>query len=70
MIQIVNFSDGSIGSGPNAFDPSEFPSLGGGSGGGGLPGRPNYGELYHRKLEIFYMILIFSKFQNILFYYF
>lgn len=34
--------DGSIGSGPNAFDPSEFPSLGGGSGGGGLPGRPNY----------------------------
>lgn len=35
---------GSIGSGPNTFDPSEFPSLGGGSGGGGLPGRPNYGK--------------------------
>merc|ERR1719232_1478095 len=34
--------DGSIGSGPNTFDPSEFPSLGAGSGGGGLSGRPNY----------------------------
>merc|ERR1719480_448758 len=31
--------DGSLGSGPNTFDPSEFPSLGGG---GGLAGRPNY----------------------------
>ena len=30
--------------GPNTFDPSEFPSLGGGSGGAGLAGRPNYGE--------------------------
>jgi len=28
--------------GPNTFDPSEFPSLGGGSGGAGLAGRPNY----------------------------
>ena len=36
--------DGSIGSGPNTFDPSEFPSLGAGSGGGGLSGRPNYGK--------------------------
>merc|ERR1719244_2379294 len=36
--------DGSIGSGPNTFDPSEFPSLAGGGGSGpGLPGRPNYG---------------------------
>merc|ERR1719270_510768 len=34
--------DGSLGSGPNTFDPSEFPSLGQGSGGGGLAGRPNY----------------------------
>lgn len=34
--------DGSLGSGPNTFDPSEFPSLGAGSGGGGLAGRPNY----------------------------
>lgn len=35
--------DGSIGSGPNTFDPSEFPSLAGGGGSGpGLPGRPNY----------------------------
>merc|ERR1719228_3263924 len=34
--------DGSIGSGPNTFDPSEFPSLGGGGGGQGMPGRPNY----------------------------
>merc|ERR1719382_1806848 len=30
------------GSGPNTFDPSEFPSLGGGGGGQGMPGRPNY----------------------------
>ena len=36
--------DGSLGSGPNTFDPSEFPSLGAGSGGGGLAGRPNYGK--------------------------
>merc|ERR1719228_975058 len=34
--------DGSIGSGPNTFDPSEFPSLGGGGGAQGMPGRPNY----------------------------
>lgn len=34
--------DGSIGSGPNTFDPSEFPSLGGGGGGQGMAGRPNY----------------------------
>jgi len=35
--------DGSIGSGPTPFDPSDFPSLGGGAGGGmGAPGRPNY----------------------------
>merc|ERR1719410_2197072 len=34
--------DGSLGSGPNTFDPSEFPSLGQGGGGGGLAGRPNY----------------------------
>merc|ERR1719445_3037711 len=34
--------DGSLGSGPNTFDPSEFPSLGAGGGGGGLAGRPNY----------------------------
>merc|ERR1719300_634628 len=31
-----------LGSGPNTFDPSEFPSLGQGGGGGGLAGRPNY----------------------------
>ena len=34
-----------LGSGPNTFDPSEFPSLGQGGGGGGLAGRPNYGKL-------------------------
>ena len=33
--------------GPASFDPSDFPSLapGVGSGIGGMPGRPNYGNL-------------------------
>ena len=35
---IFGCRDGSLGSGPNTFDPSEFPSLGAGSGGGGLAG--------------------------------
>merc|ERR1719312_1775189 len=43
------------GSGPNTFDPSEFPSLGGGGGGQGMPGRPNYGKLartHSRQLDL------------------
>ena len=50
-----NFRDGSIGSGPNTFDPSEFPSLGGGGGGQGMAGRPNYGKLartHSRQLDL------------------
>ena len=42
---IPTLRDGSLGSN-TPFDPSDFPSLGGGAGGGlGAPGRPNYGKL-------------------------
>ena len=44
QLYLIYDRDGSLGSGPNTFDPSEFPSLGQGSGGGGLAGRPNYGK--------------------------
>ena len=51
---IIRFFDRD-GSGPNTFDPSEFPSLGGGGGGQGMPGRPNYGKLartHSRQLDL------------------